>query len=153
MRCEVTAPLAGRVMAMSDVPDPVFSEEIVGPGLALLPAEGCGPVTAHAPIAGRVVKIHPHAFVLLTDYGVGVLVHLGLDTVTLDGAGFSVLVDEGAHVARGDALIEWDPDSVRAAGLNPVVPMVVLDATAQDLTPYAVPGAQVAAGQLVLAVD
>lgn len=152
MRSEVTAPIAGRVLAMSDVPDPVFSEEIVGPGVALLPPQGCGPTAVHAPVTGRVVKVHPHAFVLVTDSGVGVLVHLGLDTVTLDGDGFSVLVDEGVRVAQGQELIRWNPDAIRATGLNPVVPVVVLDANAQDLTAYAVPGAVVSAGQLLLAV-
>lgn len=152
MRSEVTAPVGGRVLALSDVSDPVFSEEIVGPGLAILPTPGCGPLTASAPVDGRVVKIHPHAFVLITPSGVGVLVHLGLDTVTLRGAGFSVLVDEGATVTRGEELIRWDPDAVRAAGLDPVVPVVVLDAHPQDLTRYAVPGAEVSPGQLVLAV-
>lgn len=153
MRSEVTAPVAGRVLALSDVPDPVFSEEIVGPGIAIVPPPGCGPTTALAPVDGRVVKIHPHAFVLITPAGVGVLVHLGLDTVTLEGAGFSVLVDEGATVTRGEELIRWDPDAVRAAGLDPVVPVVVLDAAAGDLTRYALPGADVSPGQLLLALS
>lgn len=153
MRSEVTAPVAGLVVAMADVPDPVFSEEIVGPGVALMPEPGCGPMPVVAPVDGRLVKVHPHAFVLVAAGGVGVLVHLGLDTVTLDGRGFTVLVDEGVSVTRGQELIRWDPDSVRAAGLNPVVPVVVLDAQPSALTAYAVPGASVTAGQLLLAVE
>ena len=83
-RVDVLAPCPGTVVAMSDVPDPVFAEEMVGPGVAIEPDPG--PTTVVSPIAGTVVKVMPHAFVVLGD-GVGVLVHLGIDTVKLGCTG------------------------------------------------------------------
>ena len=73
----VLAPCPGRVLAMSDVPDPVFAEEMVGPGVAIEPDPGR--TTVVSPIAGKVLKVLPHAFVVMGD-GVGVLVHLGINT-------------------------------------------------------------------------
>ena len=90
----VLAPCPGTVLAMADVPDPVFAEEMVGPGVAIAPADG--PTTVVSPIAGRVLKVHPHAFVVLGE-GVGVLLHLGINTVHLEGRGFEVLAVQGAR--------------------------------------------------------
>ena len=126
---EVLAPCAGRVVALADVPDPVFAEEMVGPGLAIEPAPG--PATVVAPLSGTVVKVMPHAFVVMGD-GVGVLVHLGINTVRLAGTGFEVLSTQGADVAAGDPMVRWDPASlpeeVDGQPLSPVVPVVVMDA-------------------------
>ena len=100
MSLVVRAPLPGRVLAVEDVPDPVFSAKIVGPGLALDPRTGGpGQVTAVSPIDGTVAKVHPHAFVVTSPRGRGVLVHLGLDTVSLAGEGFTVHTAEGATVS------------------------------------------------------
>jgi PTS system glucose-specific IIA component len=103
---DVLSPCPGRVVAMADVPDPVFAEEMVGPGVAIEPDPG--PTTVVAPIAGTVLKVLPHAFVVLGD-GVGVLVHLGINTVRLEGEGFEVLATQGSEVAAGDPMITWDP--------------------------------------------
>ena len=95
---EVLAPCPGRVLALADVPDPVFAGEIVGPGVAIDPDPGL--TTVVSPIAGKVLKVHPHAFVVLGD-GVGVLVHLGINTVRLGGAGSELV---GKPVATGESL-------------------------------------------------
>src|SRR5690606_33615836 len=109
----VTSPVAGRVVAMRDVPDPVFAECMVGPGLAVDPDREAG-AGAVAPCAGVVVKLHPHAFVLLAPSGDaqaaegsgrGVLVHLGIDTVQLEGEGFTLLAAEGDTVEAGQELV------------------------------------------------
>jgi sugar PTS system EIIA component len=121
----VLAPVAGRALAMADVPDPVFAQEMVGPGVAVDPTDDT--VTVVAPVAGRLVKLLPHAFVVLTDDGVGVLVHLGIDTVKSDASVFTLLADEGATVAAGDPVVRWDVAATRAAGLSPVVPVVLMD--------------------------
>jgi PTS system N-acetylglucosamine-specific IIA component len=78
----VLAPVAGTVVATADIDDPVFSAGLVGPGTAVEPDDG-GEVVA--PITGRIVKMHPHAFVVQHDDGHAVLVHLGIDTVQLGG--------------------------------------------------------------------
>jgi len=121
---QVLAPVPGRVLALAEVPDPVFAGEMVGPGVAVEPTGEV--VTAVSPIAGRLVKLHPHAYVVLGDDGLGVLVHLGIDTVRLEGRGFELLVAEGDTVAAGDPVVRWDPATVED-GMSTLVPVVVMD--------------------------
>ena len=145
----VLAPCPGRVLAMSDVPDPVFAEEMVGPGVAIEPDPGR--TTVVSPIAGKVLKVLPHAFVVLGD-GVGVLVHLGINTVRLEGEGFEVLAEQGSEVAAGDPMITWDPSTLPASAggqdVSPVVPIVLMDAPKGSVTSDAI-GGPVAAGDLL----
>jgi glucose-specific phosphotransferase system IIA component len=122
----VCAPIAGRVLAMVEVPDPAFATGIVGPGLAVDPMRAPG--TAVSPIAGSILKLHPHAFVVVAADGRGVLVHLGIDTVQLKGVGFELLAHEGDAVESGTALVRWNPAEVEAGGRSPVCPVVALDA-------------------------
>ena len=82
----VTSPLAGRAIGLTAVPDPVFSGAMVGPGTAIDPVRE--PSEAVSPVDGIVVSLHPHAFVVVDDEGHGVLTHLGIDTVQLNGEGF-----------------------------------------------------------------
>ncbi|TDO14835.1 glucose-specific phosphotransferase system IIA component [Mycobacterium sp. BK086] len=121
----VHAPVSGRAVALADVPDPVFSQGMVGYGAAVDPPHEV--IDAVAPVSGRILKLMPHAYIITTSENVGVLVHLGLDTVALNGAGFSALVSEGDTVSVGQAVITYDVPSVVAAGLNPIVPVVVMD--------------------------
>jgi PTS system glucose-specific IIA component len=122
---EVHAPVSGRAVALADVPDPVFSAGMVGYGAAVDPPREV--VEAVAPVSGRILKLMPHAYIVMTSENVGVLVHLGLDTVVLKGAGFSALVAEGDTVTVGQPVITYDVPSIVAAGLNPIVPVVVMD--------------------------
>ncbi|WP_058234727.1 PTS sugar transporter subunit IIA [Devriesea agamarum] len=127
---DLLAPVAGTVVAMQDVPDPVFSAGIVGEGLAIEPEDA--PSTAIAPIDGTVVKVHPHAFVITGDDGLGVLVHLGIDTVQLNGEGFEVLVSEGDRVAQGDPMISWNPPAIREGGRSAICPVVLMGEVQSD---------------------
>ena len=106
----VVAPVAGTVVGLAGVPDPVFAQQLVGSGTAVEPADGAGIVTVVAPVAGNLMKVHPHAFVVLTPDGVGVLVHLGIDTVHLGGEGFTVHRAEGDDVAQGEPLFAYSTD-------------------------------------------
>jgi sugar PTS system EIIA component len=154
------------VVAMRDVPDPVFAESIVGPGLAIDPDPELGERVV-APCAGVVVKLHPHAFVLLAPpaeepvpdaaaggapatatpaAGRGVLVHLGIDTVQLKGEGFTLLVAEGDTVTAGQELVVWSPGEVSGGGRSPLVPVVALDLGPRGLEELARPGMRVQAG-------
>jgi sugar PTS system EIIA component len=128
----VGAPVGGRLVGLAGVPDPVFAEAMVGPGTAIDPAREPG--SASAPIAGTLVKLHPHAFVVVSDGGRGVLVHLGIDTVQLEGQGFQLLAAGGARVQAGERLISWDPAAVAASGRSPVCPVVALDASKDALS-------------------
>ena len=121
----VLAPVAGRAVALADIPDPVFSQGMVGYGAAVDPPHEV--LDAVAPVGGRVLKLMPHAYVIMTADNVGVLVHLGLDTVALNGQGFRAHVAEGDTVAAGQTVITYDVPAIVSAGLNPIVPVVVMD--------------------------
>jgi PTS system N-acetylglucosamine-specific IIA component len=142
---DVLAPMAGRVLPLAEVPDPVFSAAMVGPGLAVAPE--LAPGTAVAPVAGRIVTLHPHAFVLEAGPGRGVLVHLGLDTVQLHGAGFTLLAAAGDLVTAGQPVVRWDPAAVTAGGRSAVCPVVALDADGSALADLA--AGPIAAGALL----
>ena len=148
---DVLAPCPGRVIPLSETGDPVFASEMVGPGVAIDPEPG--ETTVVSPIAGKVVKVLPHAFVVLGD-GVGVLVHLGINTVRLEGEGFEVLATQGSEVAAGDPMITWDPSSLpsTASGqdVSPIVPVVLMDAPKGSVTSDAI-GGSVAAGDVLFA--
>lgn len=121
----VLAPVPGRALPLSEVPDPVFSQGMVGYGAAVDPPRQV--VDAIAPVSGKILKLLPHAYVIMTAEGLGVLVHLGLDTVGLDGAGFTTHVAQGDAVTAGQPVITYDVPAIVAAGLSPVVPVVVMD--------------------------
>jgi PTS system glucose-specific IIA component len=121
----VLAPVAGRAVPLADVPDPVFSQGMVGYGAAVDPPRGV--IEAVAPVSGKLLKLMPHAYIIMTPDNVGVLVHLGLDTVALKGEGFTTHVNQGDDVVAGEVIVTYDVPSVEAKGLNPIVPVVVMD--------------------------
>lgn len=128
---DVLAPVGGRLVPLSAVPDPVFAGQMVGSGVAIepaVPADGADAVVV-SPVAGTVVKLHPHAAIVLGDGGVGVLVHVGIDTVNLAGEGFTLLAAEKARVAAGDPLISFSPSGIRDRGLSAICPVVVMDSS------------------------
>lgn len=140
----VGAPLAGTAQPLSAVPDAVFAGEMVGAGVAVEPT-GAGPVQVLSPVDGTLVKLHPHAFVVLAASGTGILVHLGIDTVGLKGEGFTLHAQEGAAVAAGDPVVTFDPSAVRGRGLSAICPVVVLDSAPGSVAAPAV--ADVEAGE------
>jgi sugar PTS system EIIA component len=132
------------------VPDPVFAQALVGPGVAIEPAADAGSRVV-APADGRVATVFPHAFALETGSGRTVLVHLGIDTVGLAGAGFTVHVGAGDDVRAGDELVTWEPRDVAAAGLATVCPVVALQGEPDAVEVLVRPGDPVRAGQPLLA--
>ena len=124
-KTRVLAPVAGRAVPLRDVPDPVFSQGMVGYGAAIDPPRGV--VEAVAPVSGKLLKLMPHAYIVMTADNVGVLVHLGLDTVALNGEGFTTHVTQGDEVSAGQVMISYDVPAVEAKGLNPIVAVVVMD--------------------------
>ncbi|MFF5258591.1 PTS glucose transporter subunit IIA [Actinomadura viridis] len=127
----VLSPIRGRAVGLSGVPDPVFAQAMVGPGTAIDPDREPG--TALAPVSGKIVKLHPHAYVVVDEEGHGVLVHLGVDTVQLKGEGFELLAAEGDTVTAGQPLVRWNPGVIEAGGRSPVTAVVALDAGADAL--------------------
>ena len=120
------SPLDGTVVALSDVPDPVFGKGIMGPGVAIEPSGN----TAYAPGSGVVVAAQPtgHAFGLAVDNGVEVLIHVGIDTVKLKGEGFDIHVAKGDRVRTGTPLVTFDRKVIEAAGYPLITPIVILNA-------------------------
>lgn len=115
-------PIDGDIIELSEVPDEVFAKEMMGPGFGIMPKGK----TIHSPIDGKVVSIFPtnHAIGLETDTGVEVLIHVGLDTVKLNGKGFELLVENGQLIQRGDALLNIDLDYIKANAPSVVTPVI-----------------------------
>jgi glucose-specific phosphotransferase system IIA component len=147
---QVLSPCPGRVFPITEAADPVFAGEMVGPGVAIEPT--AGPTTVVAPVAGTILKLHPHAFAMVTAAGAGVLVHLGIDTVRLDGAGFELLASEGSTVEAGAPMVTWDPAAIVAQGIDSTVLVVALDRPAGSIDDSAA-GREVAAGDVLFSVD
>ena len=133
MAVTIAAPITGTVVPLTDVPDPVFAKALVGPGAAIDPGEAAT-LTVTAPVAGKLTSLKPHAFVISHRPDQGVLVHLGIDTVHLKGAGFTLRAEAGQQVDAGEEIVVWDLAAAREAEKSVVVPVVVLEADAEDLT-------------------
>ena len=146
----VLAPCPGRVFPITEVSDPVFAAEMVGPGVAIEPTPEQTVVVA--PVAGTILKLHPHAFAMATPDGLGILVHLGINTVRLDGAGFELLATEGGTVAAGDPMVSWNPAEISGDEITATVMVVALDRPAGSVTIPAL-GRDVAAGEELFSVD
>ena len=119
----VYAPLAGEAVAISEVPDPTFSSGAMGNGIAIKPTDGkvCSPVN------GTVDMMFDtgHAVTLVSDNGIEILIHVGLETVGLNGAPFQVKVQNGQKVKQGDILMIADLDAIKAAGLPTITPVLI----------------------------
>lgn len=146
----VLAPVAGEVVPLADVDDPVFSSLALGEGVGIVPSAG----EVVAPVAGELVTVAEtgHAFGIRTDDGVEVLVHVGIDTVRMAGAGFTVAVDKGQRVVVGAPLATVDLDAVRAAGFSTTTVVTVLNSrTLTAVTPR--PAGTVVPGDVVVDVE
>jgi len=146
-RIEVLAPFSGRVVSLEEVPDPVFSEKMLGDGLALDPTEGVGV----APVTGKLTVFHSagHAFAVQATDQISVLVHVGLDTVQMKGEGFTRLAEVGDEVVAGQEIVRFDLAAIAAAGYSPLSPVILPDLPA-DYQVEKTTASTVCAGQDVL---
>ncbi|WP_314086016.1 PTS system trehalose-specific EIIBC component [Pseudolactococcus chungangensis] len=119
----VTSPLSGEVRELATATDPVFSQGIMGQGVVIEPSEGI----LTAPFDGIVSAFFPtkHAIGLISDAGVEILMHIGMDTVKLDGKGFEAFVSQGDHVTQGQRLLTFDIDLIKKQGLIVETPVIV----------------------------
>lgn len=121
----LVAPLTGKTLPLEEVPDKVFSEKMMGDGVAIQPSDG----TVKSPIDGEIVSVFgtKHAITLRSDDGVELLIHMGLETVNLNGEGFDIKVSEGDKVSKGDLLAVMDKDLLEDKGYNTITPLIILN--------------------------
>ena len=117
------APMAGAAVPVTEVPDPTFAEGLLGDGIAIIPTDG----KVYAPCDATVEMMFTtgHAVSLSNAAGAEILIHVGLETVGLEGKPFKVHVASGDKVKKGQLLMEADLDAIKAAGLNTITPMLV----------------------------
>ena len=120
---EIFAPAAGKLVPLSEVSDPTFSEGILGQGAAVIPTGN----QFFSPVDGTVNTVFPtgHAAALTSSDGVEVLLHIGLDTVKLNGKHFTIHVEEGQQIKKGALLLEADLEQIKAAGYDTITPVIV----------------------------
>ena len=119
----IGAPIEGEVVVSAEISDPTFGEELLGKGLAIKPVVG----KVYAPADGTIGMVFDtkHAISMVTEGGAELLIHVGLDTVTLNGAPFTVHVAADDKVKKGDLMAEFDMDAIKAAGLETITPVIV----------------------------
>ena len=122
-KISIIAPLSGEIVALEKVPDPVFAEKIVGDGIAILPENG----KIYSPINGKLVSVAAtkHAFGFQSEEGLEILIHFGLETVGLNGEGFTVHKQEGSDVKIGDLIAEVDVDFIKSKNLPTITPVLI----------------------------
>ncbi|MGE8203339.1 PTS sugar transporter subunit IIA [Heyndrickxia sp. NPDC080065] len=120
---QIYAPVNGEIIPIEEVPDPVFSQKMMGEGVAVIPTKG----NIHAPVDGTIIQVAPtkHAVGILAKDGSEILIHVGLETVSLKGEGFKVAVNNGDKVSAGQLLIEVDWDYIQVHAKSTVTPIVI----------------------------
>lgn len=149
---ELRAFLSGEVVPIEEVPDEVFSKKMLGDGLAIIPKDNI----VIAPASGEISLVmtdSKHACGLHLSNGMELLIHIGLDTVDMNGDGFELFIKEGSKVKAGDPLIKFDPDKIKAAGHSAITIMAITEQTANSkITMYT--GIEAKAGETcILSVE
>lgn len=144
---QICAPTAGKLVPLSEVSDPTFADGILGKGAAVIPSDD----RFLSPVDGTVTTVFPtgHAAAVTSTDGVEILLHIGVDTVKLNGEHFTIHAEEGQKVSRGDLLLEADLEQIKAAGFDIVTPVVVCNT--DDFAEVAMAEAgEVTAGDVIL---
>lgn len=123
----VVSPIKGEVLNLNDIEDAAFSSGVLGQGVAIIPSEG----KVVAPVDGVVTTLFPslHAIGILSDEGVEVLIHIGLNTVQLEGRGFEACIKQGDRITKGQTILKFDIDVIKEAGYSVVTPIVVTNSS------------------------
>ncbi|SER48796.1 PTS system IIA component, Glc family [Gracilibacillus ureilyticus] len=129
---DLVSPLTGKVVPLEEVPDQVFSQKMMGEGIAVDPTSNL----VVSPVDGEVVDVFKtkHAISLRADNGAEILVHMGLETVELNGEGFEIKVNNGDKVKKGDNLADFDVESVKAKGYKTITPIILMNGEDYNLT-------------------
>lgn len=147
---ELGAHMKGKCVSIKEVNDPTFSEEILGKGIAVIPADG----TVYAPADGTVTTVFPtgHAVGMTTENGMELLIHVGLDTVKLNGKHFTIKTEADRKVKKGDVLVVADIDAIKAEGYDVITPLLVCNSDEFSKVEGSV-GMDVAPGDTVITVS
>jgi sugar PTS system EIIA component len=145
---KLVAPLSGKVVKLEDVPDPVFNQKMMGEGIAIEPNKG----EVVSPVNGKVVQIPDslHAIGLESEQGTEILIHIGLETVTLKGKGFTANVRVGDQVTVGQSLLSFDLDFIREHANSTITPMVITNSNTLNKKITVVEETDAKAGETVL---
>ncbi|UBH07578.1 PTS sugar transporter subunit IIA [Macrococcus armenti] len=122
-KLEIVSPITGEYVAIEDIPDPVFAQKMMGEGFGIMPTEGI----VAAPISGEVVNVFPtkHAIGIKAENGVELLIHVGLETVAMKGAGFKTHISQGDIVQKGDTLLEFDITLIEKEASSIISPVII----------------------------
>ena len=120
---ELSSPIDGEIIALSSVPEGAFSGKLLGDGFAIIPTGN----KVYSPVDGEVVVLFPtkHAVVILTEEGLEILIHIGINTSSLKGEGFTVHVEKGTKVKNGDLLITFDNEIIKKSGKSLISPIII----------------------------
>ena len=131
---EIGAPVEGKAVPVSQVSDPTFGEEILGKGIAIIPSEG----KIVSPVDGTVETMFEtgHAVSIHSTDGTDILVHVGLDTIELKGKFYTIHKQTGEPVKKGDLLIEFDLEGIKAAGYDVITPVIICNSDEYNFTPH-----------------
>ncbi len=144
---KISAPVEGKAVALKETADEVFASEALGKGIAIVPAKG----EIFAPADGTLSVLYPtlHALGFVLDNGVELLIHIGINTVELNGECFTKYVEQGTRVKKGDLLVSFDIDEIKEKGYDPTV-MVLVSNTDDFAGVDGIPGAKVTLDQDVI---
>lgn len=119
----ILAPVSGELLSLEEVPDPVFSQKMMGDGIAIRPSNG----EIVSPVDGKIIQLFPtkHAIGLVAENGVEILIHIGLETVELEGEGFTAYTREGDKVKQGDKLIGFNEIIIKEKAKSTITPVII----------------------------
>ena len=120
---EIGSPVNGEIVPITTVPDPVFSQEMVGRGVAIKPTDG----KFYAPCDGKLAVLFPtgHAYCIKSSEGAEVLIHIGIDTVKLQGNHFTIHGTQGSDIKKGDLIVEADLEAIKIAEFDVITPIII----------------------------
>ena len=145
-KIEIASPVNGEIVPVTTVPDPVFSQEMVGRGVAIIPSDG----KVYATCDGKLAVLFPtgHAYCIKSSDGAEVLIHIGIDTVKLQGNHFTIHGEQGNDVKKGDLIVEADLEAIKLAGFDVITPIIVSNHS--DFSEFEKKEGTVSAGEAVI---
>ncbi|GEL66509.1 PTS glucose transporter subunit IIA [Marinilactibacillus psychrotolerans] len=146
-KIELCAVSNGEVLSIENVPDKVFAQRMIGDGFAVKPTSQ----SVVAPVSGKLIEVADakHAYYIETEEGVKILIHVGINTLLLNGEGFSTKLEKGDKVEKGKTLVDFDEELIIKKGYNPIISVIVLDNEDVQMNQEVFPAKGVIAGETI----